>query len=144
MTYGNFVCDHRPLKTEPLRVRLTVGGDKLEYPYDASSPVSNLIDAKILLNSTISDAKDGAKFMSADLKDFFLNTPMARAEYMKIQFKYSPAAIRAAYNLDNLVTSQGWVYIKIKKGMYGLKQAARIAYDLLKRRLAEDGYKPCS
>ena len=47
VTYGNFVCDHRPLKTEPLRVRLTVGGDKLDYPYEASSPASSLIDAKI-------------------------------------------------------------------------------------------------
>ena len=71
VTYGNFVCDHRPLKTEPLRVRLTVGGDRLEYPYDASSPASSLIDAKLLLNSTISDAQQGARFMSANLKDFF-------------------------------------------------------------------------
>jgi hypothetical protein len=28
--------------------------------------------------------------------------------------------------------------------MYGLKQAARIAYDLLKTRLATDGYSPCT
>ena len=143
VTYGNFVCDHRPLKTEPNRVRLTVGGDKLDYPFDASSPASNMIDAKLLLNSTISDAHRGARFMSADLKDFFLNTSMERAEYMKIQFKYFPQAIRTAYNLEHLVTSQGWIYIKIKKGMYGLKQAARIAYDLLKRRLATHGYTPC-
>ena len=111
MTYGNFVCDYRPLKTEPNRVRLTVGGDKLDYPYDASSPVTNLIDAKLLLNSTISDAHKGARFMSADLKDFFLNTPMERAEYMKIQYKYFPEAIHKAYQLYNLVTPQGWIYI---------------------------------
>ena len=144
VTYGNFVCDYRPLKTEPNRVRLTVGGDKLDYPFDASSPASNLIDAKLLLNSTISDAPSGARFMSADLKDFFLNTPMQRAEYMKIQYKYFPLAIRLAYNLNQLVTAQGWVYIKIVKGMYGLKQAARIAYDLLKTRLAKHGYTPCT
>ena len=24
VTYGNFVCDHRPLKSEPWRIRLTV------------------------------------------------------------------------------------------------------------------------
>ena len=29
VTYGNFICDHRPLKTEEWIVRLTVGGDKL-------------------------------------------------------------------------------------------------------------------
>ena len=143
VTYGNFVCDHRPLKTEPLRVRLTVGGDKLDYPYDASSPASGLIDAKILFNSTISDAKNGAKFMTADLKDFFLNTPMDRAEYMKIQYKYFPKEVRSAYNLDKIVTTDGWIYIQIIKGMYGLKQAARLAYDLLKKRLSKHGYSPC-
>ena len=30
VTYANFVCDYRPLKDEPWRVRLVVGGDKLE------------------------------------------------------------------------------------------------------------------
>ena len=34
VTYANFVLDYRPLKSEPLRVRLTVGGDKLDYAYD--------------------------------------------------------------------------------------------------------------
>jgi hypothetical protein len=144
VTYGSFVCDSKPLKTEPQRVRLTVGGDKLDYPFDTSSPASSLIEAKLMLNSTISDAHKGAKFMAADLKDFFLNTPMERAEYMKIRYKYFPEAIRTAYNLDNLVTDDGWVYIRIIKGMYGLKQAARIAYDLLKTRLATDGYSPCT
>ena len=27
VTYANFVCDHRPLKAEPWRIRLVVGGD---------------------------------------------------------------------------------------------------------------------
>ena len=41
--YVSFVCDHSPLKTEPWRVRLVVGGDRL--PYDAvGSPASNLVE----------------------------------------------------------------------------------------------------
>jgi len=31
VTYANMVCDHRPLKTEKYRMRLTIGGDKLIY-----------------------------------------------------------------------------------------------------------------
>ena len=31
VTYANMVCDYRPLKEEKFRVRLTIGGDKLEY-----------------------------------------------------------------------------------------------------------------
>ena len=62
---------------------------------------------------------------------------------MKIKYKYFPEKIRQAYNLDGIVTADGWIYVKIIKGMYRLKQAARIAYDLLKRRLATHGYTPC-
>ena len=36
-TYLNPVCDYRPKKDDPHCVRMTVGGDKLPYPYDASS-----------------------------------------------------------------------------------------------------------
>ena len=32
VTYENFVCGYLPLKSEPFRVRLTVGGERLEYP----------------------------------------------------------------------------------------------------------------
>ena len=31
VTYTNFVCDYRPLKSEPHRLRLVVGGYRLDY-----------------------------------------------------------------------------------------------------------------
>jgi len=34
VTYGNFICDIRPLKSEKYRTRLTVGGDRLPYEAD--------------------------------------------------------------------------------------------------------------
>ena len=71
VTYATYVLDHRPLKSEEWRVRITVGGDKLTYDKDAGSPAANITETKILVNSVISDAKQGARFMSADLKDFF-------------------------------------------------------------------------
>jgi hypothetical protein len=37
VTYANFVCNIRPQKTETHRVRMTAGGDKLDYPGDASA-----------------------------------------------------------------------------------------------------------
>ena len=36
----------------------------------------------------------------------------------------------------------GYVYVKVKKGMYRLKRAAVLAYDQLVRKLGEDGYYP--
>ena len=104
VTYGNFVYDHSPLNAEILCMRLAVGGDRLDYPYDSSSPVTNLIDTKIMLNSIIYDAHRGEKLMVADLKDFFLNTPMKRAESMKIKYKY-PRRDTNTYNPDNVVNS---------------------------------------
>ena len=88
----------------------------MPYEKDASSPAASLLETKILLNSVISDAKHGARFMSTDLKDFFLASPMADAEYMKIKFKYFPPDIIQQYNLHNLVAGDGYIYIKIKKG----------------------------
>ena len=39
---------------------------------------ANMMETKILLNSVISDAQQGARFLSADLKDHFLQTPINR------------------------------------------------------------------
>ena len=52
-------------------MRLTLVGDVLDYDGNASSPVVCLLEAKLLLNSFISDADKGTMFMSAELKSFF-------------------------------------------------------------------------
>ena len=88
VTYSNMVCDIRPLKKEKFEVRLTVGGDRLQYPDDTASPAATLLETKLLLNSTISQSAQGARFMTHDIKDFFLQTVMKRPEYMKIHSKY--------------------------------------------------------
>ena len=80
--------------------------------------------------------------MTLDIKDFFLQTIMKRAEYMRIHSKYFLSDIREKYNIDDLVAEDGYVYCKIKKGMYGLKQATRLAYDALVANLKKNGYSP--
>ena len=143
VTYGCFVCNYRPLKSEQYRVRLVVGGDGLDYNEDAGAPAASMLETKILLNSAISDAHKGAKFFTLDIKDFFLATPMSQPEYMKIHIKNFPQDIIDQYGLLQKVTADGYVYVKIKKGMYGLKQAAVLAYDQLVEHLAPFGYYPC-
>ena len=56
--------------------------------------------------------------------------------------KYFPPVIIYQYQLNVKVTSDGYVYIHIKKGMYGLKQAAKLARDQLIKTLAPFGYHP--
>jgi hypothetical protein len=53
VTYANFITDIRPHKKETHRVRMTVGGDKLDYHADPSAPAVGLLDTKIHLNTTI-------------------------------------------------------------------------------------------
>ena len=76
MTYVSFVCDHRPLKPEKRRTRLVICGEKHPYYDDAGSLAATVIGTKLLLNSVISDALQGAHFMTLDLKDRFLASPM--------------------------------------------------------------------
>ena len=61
---------------------------------------------------------------------------------MKVNYKHFPADIRKRYNLHEKVTESGHIYIKIKRGMYGLKQAAILAYDNLKKNMKQYGYCP--
>jgi hypothetical protein len=68
---------------------------------------------------------------------------MEKPEYIKIKYKYLPADIRLTYKLDTTLAPNGYIYIKIQKGMYGLKQAAVLAYDNLVKLLAPHGYSPC-
>lgn len=142
VTYANFICTHRPKKSEPWRIRVVAGGDKLNCSYDTGSPAASLLETKLLLNSVISDAYQGAKFLTCDLKDFFLASPMAENEYMRIQSKHIPQDIRDRYCITNLIHNN-FVYVRIKKGMYGLKQAAVLAYQNLVKVMKEHGYHPC-
>jgi len=119
-----------------------VGGDRIEYYLDTTAPAASLIEAKMLFNSTISQTNKNARFFTLDIKDFFLQTNMENCEYMKIHSKYFCKELREKYNIDSLIANDGYVYCKIKKGMYGLKQATRLAYDDLVTHFSKYGYSP--
>jgi hypothetical protein len=139
VTYGSFVVDIKDHKEEKERTRLTVGGDKIEYPGDKSTRIAGLTTAKILINSVISTS--GAKFLVIDIKNFYLNTPLGRFEHMVINLLSLPQETIDKYDLIELA-QDGNVYIEIQKGMYGLPQAGILANELLQRNLAKDGYRP--
>lgn len=137
ITYGQFVCSIRPEKKEPLRVRLVVGGNKINYPGEVATPTAEMLVAKILLNSVVSTK--GAKFMTMDISNFYLNTPLTRPEYVRIQLIDIPDEIIDEYNLRTKATD-GAIYVEINKGMYGLPQAGLLANQLLEKRLNKHGY----
>ncbi len=57
-------------------------GVRVHYPFDAGTPTADLLTIKLFINSVISTP--GARFFTMDIKNFYLNTPMAivRYEYM--------------------------------------------------------------
>ena len=57
--------------------------------------------------------------------------------------KFITAKIMNEYNTNN-ISSNGYVYLEICKGMYGLKEAGIIAYQRLVKSLASHGYHPCT
>jgi hypothetical protein len=139
ITYGRLVSSIRPTKDEVHRVRVTVGGDRLDYPGITTTQCASLTTTKCLLNSTLSTPD--AKFMVLDIKNVYYGTPMDRYEYMKLPIALIPDEIIQQYTLLD-IAHDGYVYIKIRKGMPGLKQAGRIASDRLTAHLAKSGYAP--
>ena len=122
VTYANMVCDYRPSKPDPNRTRLTVGGDRLDYWGDSASPAASLLDTKLLLNSVISDAVRGARFMCIDIKDFFLQSILPEYEYMRIHERYFYPDIRQKYNIGSLINEDGYVYCRLKKACTALNR----------------------
>jgi hypothetical protein len=137
VTYSKFVCEYKPNKAEKERARFNVGGDKINYPGNCAIPTGDLTLFKIMLNSVISTP--GAQFMSLDIKNFYLNTPMLRYEYIQIKIDDVPEEIIKQYNLRENVDNDGYVYIEVRKGMYGLPQAGILAQELLEQGLNKHG-----
>jgi hypothetical protein len=137
-TYCRVVCEEKPLKEETKRVRITVGGNKIDYPGDVATPTAELITVKCLFNSVISTP--GAKAMAADAANFYLGTPLPGSEFMRIPVKIIPERIMIQYDLYRLVHN-GYVMVEIKKGMYGLPQAGILANQRLVKHLAKSGYQ---
>jgi hypothetical protein len=76
-----------------------------------------------------------------DIKNYCLGTLLPGFEYMKMLLSHFPEEIIQRYNLNDLAV-EGWVYIEIRKGMYGLKQVGLLASQSLQTRLAPYWYYP--
>jgi hypothetical protein len=139
IAYDKILCDYKPHQKEKERVRLTVGSDRLDYSSDIATSTADIATFKIIINSTLST--EDAAMMMIDIRSYYIGTPLPRFEYMKMLLSRFPEEIIQKYNLNALAVD-GWVYIEIREGMYGLKQAGLLANQLLQTRLAPFGYYP--
>jgi hypothetical protein len=114
-TYGRVCVNYFLEKDNPNCTRFTVGRNLLNFPGDCSTPTVDMVMAKLHLNSVI--LTKGACYCTINLKDFYLNTPMARPEYMPMKLKDLPKGIVPLYNVADKADADGYGYIKIQKGI---------------------------
>jgi hypothetical protein len=98
-----------------------------------------MLVAKLLFNSVISTPK--ARFMTIDISNFYLMTPLKRPEFIRIKLSDIPQEIINKYKLRDMAAEDGLVYIEANKGMYGLPQSGLLANELLEKRLNKHGYR---
>ena len=120
-----FFCNVRNEKSEKNRTRFVVGGDRINYPGEVATPTAEMLVAKLLFNSIIST--NGAKFMTMDISNFYLMTPLSHPEYIRVKLSDIPDKIINEYKLKDKTTKDGSVYIVVNSGMYGLPQSGLLA-----------------
>ena len=101
------------MKDDAYRVRITIGRDCLDYTNNTWFLAANLLETKILINSTISDIDKGTYFISTEIKDYFLAIIIKDSEYIKVSYKYILLDIYRKYNLDLLIILDNKVFVKI-------------------------------
>jgi hypothetical protein len=138
VTYGQFVCLVRPEKAEPNQMWFTVGGDRINYPGEVATLTAEMLVAKMLFNSVISTK--GARFMTMDISNFYLMTPLHCPKFIRIKLTDIPDKVITVYKLREIATKNESIYIRAKHGMYGLPQAGLLANELLEKRLNKHGY----
>ncbi len=98
-----------------------------------------MLVAKMLFNSVISTK--GARFMTMDISNFYLMTPLYQPEFIQMKLSDIPDEVIKEYKLREKATPNGSIYIRAKQGMYGLPQSGLLANKLLEKRLNKHGYR---
>ena len=112
ITYARIVVIYLPQKTEKERIRITVGGNSINYTDNVSTKTAKITTATIMFNSVISTKN--AQFGVMDIGNFYLGIPMERYEYMFLNMKDIPNNIVEKFNLQTLVRNDK-VHVEIRK-----------------------------
>jgi hypothetical protein len=129
--YEQFVCTVSPKKAGPNQTGFTIGGDRINYPGKVATPTAEMLVAKMLFNIAISTK--GARFMTMDIFNFYLMTPLHRPEFIRMKLSDIPDKVIEEYKLREKATPDGSIYIRAKQGMYGLPQSGLLANKLLEK-----------
>ena len=126
-----------PQKTDPNHIRITSGGNLIEYPGEITTRTADLTTSKILWNIIISNIK--AKHMCIDINFFNLYTLLDRYEYMQILLSAFLEHIIQQYNSCEKAKN-GSIDVNIQRPIYWIPQLGALANKQLKENLAQQGY----
>ena len=115
VTYARIVVDYRPQKKDKNRVRITAGGNLINYPHELTTRTADITTSKCMWNSTISTR--GARYICSDAKTFYLATPLKDPEYMRIAANLVPQEFIEMYDLQDEIKN-GYIYMRIIRGIY--------------------------
>ncbi len=114
----------------------TIGGDRIEYPFETRAVTAEMEALKILLNCMISE---NGNWTTIDLTDFYLGTDLPHPEYIRVQSQLIPETVIEFYKLQPFMDRQT-LYCSVHKTHYGLPQAGALSQQRLFRHLFSNGY----
>ncbi len=120
VTYVNIIVDFRPQKEDPHRIRITAGGNLINYPGELTTQTADITMSKLHWNSMLSTQK--AKYMCLNLKKIYLSVPLDQYEYMRIPLELFPPWVIAQYDQLTKV-HRGHIYLEMQRAVWGLPQA---------------------
>lgn len=114
---------------DKLKSRLVAGGDmqnRSDYGEDeTSSPTVSLSSVYLVLSLA---AKEGRKVGTADVGMAYLNAKIGKPVYMRIDKRLAQMLVEL-YPDDYSLDSDGCIYVKLEKALYGCVESAKLWYD---------------
>jgi len=149
---GNITYYNRQVKEKPktvnnklhteFRVRGTYGGDLPRYFGPVSTTSAEYATTKALWLSTLANVKHtdpNTRFVTMDLVDFYLGTPLDKPAYMRFQSSTFPQEIIDEFDLHSFV-SNGEIIVSVHKCMYGHPAAGFLSHKLIVSKFQQGGF----
>ena len=116
---------------------MDTGGDFIDCAYNVSSPSVSMPNSKIHINSIISDAHIGDRYLGIEISNFYLSTNVPYHQYMQVHPSKILKEIWDEYDIN--IAPDGFVYFKICKGMNKLKEVDVLEFKILVEYIAPHG-----
>ena len=99
----SLIIGYRSEKANTNRVRITIGGNLINYPYELTTRKADLTTSKFMWNSDISTPV--ARYACTDAKHFYPDTPLNRYDYMQMPVELIPQEFIDAYDLTSKINN---------------------------------------